>query len=135
MLRLATVFSGIGAIEHALDRMNIEHKIVFACDNGDVEIEKNYKVNLDIDSIRKEIQELKNKVAEFVASFVDEKSIDYASQLEFMLEAVDSEFNKLTGKLEYSNLSKEIVDGAIDDAIDILEKVKESTTTSKKKKV
>lgn len=25
MLRLATVFSGIGAIEHALDRMNIEY--------------------------------------------------------------------------------------------------------------
>lgn len=39
MLRLATVFSGIGAIEHALDRMNIEHKIVFACDNGDVKLE------------------------------------------------------------------------------------------------
>ena len=38
MIRLATVFSGIGAIEHALDRMGIEHRIVFACDNGDVDI-------------------------------------------------------------------------------------------------
>ena len=36
MLRLATVFSGIGAIEHALDRMQIEHEMVFACDNCDV---------------------------------------------------------------------------------------------------
>lgn len=27
MIRLATVFSGIGAIEHALDRMGIKHKI------------------------------------------------------------------------------------------------------------
>jgi DNA (cytosine-5)-methyltransferase 1 len=38
-IRLATVFSGIGAIEFALKRMNIEHEIVFACDNGDREIE------------------------------------------------------------------------------------------------
>ena len=27
--------SGIGAIEHALDRMQIDHEIVFACDNGE----------------------------------------------------------------------------------------------------
>lgn len=35
-LRLATVFSGIGAIEQALLRMHIAHEIVFACDNGDI---------------------------------------------------------------------------------------------------
>lgn len=29
MIKLATVFSGIGAIEHALDRMQLEHEIVF----------------------------------------------------------------------------------------------------------
>ena len=34
-LRLATVFSGIGAIEQALLRTHIAHEIVFACDNGD----------------------------------------------------------------------------------------------------
>lgn len=34
-LRLATVFSGIGAIEQALMRTHIDHEIVFACDNGD----------------------------------------------------------------------------------------------------
>ena len=38
MIKIATVFSGIGAIEHALDRMNLDHEIVFACDNGDVDI-------------------------------------------------------------------------------------------------
>ena len=27
MIRLGTVFSGIGAIEHALERLGIEHKI------------------------------------------------------------------------------------------------------------
>lgn len=39
LLRLATVFSGIGAIEHALERMNIPYHIVFACDNGDIELD------------------------------------------------------------------------------------------------
>lgn len=38
MIRLGTVFSGVGAIEHALKRLNLEHKIVFACDNGGVDI-------------------------------------------------------------------------------------------------
>jgi DNA (cytosine-5)-methyltransferase 1 len=37
MLKLATVFSGIGAIEHALERMKIEHEIIFACDNGGID--------------------------------------------------------------------------------------------------
>ena len=32
---LATVFSGIGAIEQALLRKHIDHEIVFACDNGE----------------------------------------------------------------------------------------------------
>ena len=34
-LKLATVFSGIGAIEQALLRTHVRHEIVFACDNGD----------------------------------------------------------------------------------------------------
>ena len=38
MVRVATVFSGIGSIEHALNRLNIEHEIVFACDNGEREL-------------------------------------------------------------------------------------------------
>lgn len=37
-MKLATVFSGIGAIEQALKRMSIDYEIVFACDNGDVEL-------------------------------------------------------------------------------------------------
>ena len=37
-MKLATVFSGIGAIEQALHRMGIDYEIVFACDNGDVDL-------------------------------------------------------------------------------------------------
>ena len=39
MIRLATLFSGIGAIEQALLKQKIDHKIVFACDNGERELE------------------------------------------------------------------------------------------------
>ena len=37
--RLATAFSGIGAVEQAFKRLGIDTEIVFACDNGDIEID------------------------------------------------------------------------------------------------
>jgi DNA (cytosine-5)-methyltransferase 1 len=38
MIKLATAFSGIGAIEQALLKNNINHKLVFASDNGNVNL-------------------------------------------------------------------------------------------------
>ena len=35
MIRIATVFSGIGAPEQALKQLGVNHQIVFACDNGE----------------------------------------------------------------------------------------------------
>lgn len=65
MIKLATVFSGIGAIEFALRRMNISYEIVFACDNGereisyDIERERNYVYSLkSIDEKRKYVENL-----------------------------------------------------------------------------
>lgn len=48
IVRLGTVFSGIGAIEHAFQRLKIKHKIVFA---GDIDknCKKSYFANYDID--------------------------------------------------------------------------------------
>ena len=37
-LSIGTLFSGIGAIEHALTRMDLDYNIVFACDNGDIDL-------------------------------------------------------------------------------------------------
>lgn len=54
MIRLATVFSGIGSVEWALKRMNIDYEIVFACDNGDVELK-----NIDEEETIKHIFSLK----------------------------------------------------------------------------
>ena len=60
MLKLGTVFSGIGAIEHALERLSLPHSIAFACDNG----------NIELDIEREEIEE---KLLTF-ASFKDKKN-------------------------------------------------------------
>jgi DNA (cytosine-5)-methyltransferase 1 len=38
-IKVATVFSGIGALEFALKRMDLDHEIVFACDSGEIEID------------------------------------------------------------------------------------------------
>lgn len=69
MIRVATVFSGIGSIEHALDRLEIPHKIIFACDNGDIPVEYDEKKELA------RIKKMKSKVEK--KKYVDEL---YASQ-------------------------------------------------------
>ncbi len=43
MIRIATVFSGIGAAEQALKQMNVEHEIVFACDNGERYLKQSFE--------------------------------------------------------------------------------------------
>ena len=53
-IRLATTFSGIGAIEWAFKRLGINHNIVLACDNGDIEID------VDTDAELEKIRKLSN---------------------------------------------------------------------------
>tara|TARA_Y100000590_G_scaffold68331_1_gene74460 strand:- start:5267 stop:6352 length:1086 start_codon:yes stop_codon:yes gene_type:complete len=48
MLKVGTLFSGIGSFEHALDRLNIKHKIMFACDI-DKFCKQTYFENFDIE--------------------------------------------------------------------------------------
>ena len=62
MIKLATVFSGIGAIEQALDRMGLQHQIVFACDNGDVDI-LNKEIAVNIDGVGIELKYLKKAIS------------------------------------------------------------------------
>lgn len=72
MIKLATVFSGIGSVEHALDRLNLDHEIVFACDN-DKFVKQSYFANYKIteDKWFEDVKDLdgtkfKNKVDLFV---------------------------------------------------------------------
>ena len=57
MIRIATVFSGIGAAEQALQQLGVEHEIVFACDNGDIDIFSK-KIDVDMDQINNELNTL-----------------------------------------------------------------------------
>lgn len=91
MIRLATSFSGIGAIEHALERMNLDHKIVFACDNGDVDI-LSQSVDIDINSIEREIISLKDTIGKInIKSSEDE---DYVKELVHDYNKVVIKFDK-----------------------------------------
>ena len=60
MIKLATLFSGIGAIEQALKRLHIDYEIVLACDNGEIEtdivpeIEKAHILSLKTKKEKKE---------------------------------------------------------------------------------
>ena len=70
MLRLGTLFSGIGAVEQALIRMNIKHEIVFACDNGDIDID------IELDEEKKKIFNMTSKIEkkEYVDKLYSSKS-------------------------------------------------------------
>lgn len=118
MIRLATVFSGIGAIEHALDRMGLEHKIVFACDNGDVDI-LSKKIDDNIKEIDEEIKNLK----EIVNHIENEK--EFTKQLK----QCENKFTKVTksiNELKIQDLKNRISK--------VLEKALNKNTKTAKKK-
>lgn len=70
-LRLATVFSGIGAIEHALERMGLDHEIVFACDSGGIDIlEDRTDSEEEAEQLRERIESIENP--EEKKQFVDQ---------------------------------------------------------------
>lgn len=57
ILKVGTLFSGIGAFEEALKQMGIPHKILFACDNGEIEL-----FPLEDKKERKEFEELEKNL-------------------------------------------------------------------------
>lgn len=69
-IRLATTFSGIGAIEWAFKRLGLKHNLVFACDNGDIEID------IDSDQELSKIKKMKSPIDKkiYVDSLYAEKS-------------------------------------------------------------
>lgn len=96
MIRLATVFSGIGAIEHALDRMQLEHKIVFACDNGDVDV-LNKEIGMNVDDIGTELDDLEKKVG--AVHYDGEVQDIYKEQLIGMLKEAKAEYSAIVKSL------------------------------------
>ena len=97
MIRIATVFSGIGAIEHALQRMQIKNEIVFACDNGDVAI-LTKKIGMNIDEIGNELRELSVIINNI--QFNDEVEDLYKNQLDGMLAEALNEYETVLHKID-----------------------------------
>ncbi len=92
MIKLATVFSGIGAIEHALKRMRLAHEIVFACDNGDVDI-LSKKIPPDPDAVGAELAELGELAGRIRVE--EEEDALYKEELDRMLLRTREEYEKL----------------------------------------
>ena len=101
MLRLATAFSGIGAIEHALSRMDIDNEIIFACDNGNIDIFSK-KIEVNLDQINIELNYLEDTINKIIFS----KEDNYEKQLEMMLSSVKTEYDKIIQKLKISKINQ-----------------------------
>ena len=69
-IKIATVFSGIGAIEQAFKRMDLDHEILFACDNGNVLID--YDENAEFEKV-KQLNTAKEK-KEYVDELYESKT-------------------------------------------------------------
>ncbi len=118
MIKLATVFSGIGAIEHALQRMGLEHQIVFACDNGDVEVlTKN--IGMNIDDIGEELTILEKSIAKI--QFNDEVEDLYKEQLRGMLKEAEKEFHDTSGKIQLLPESDGITKSVLEKTVEMPE--------------
>lgn len=61
MIKLATLFSGIGAIEQALNQLGFEYEIMFACDNGERELEFS-KEDIELNIKKNKITNIKNYI-------------------------------------------------------------------------
>lgn len=70
-IQLGSVFSGIGAIEQALIRLNIPHDICFACDNGNINLEIE-----DVNNSLYKVKQMKNvfEKQQYVKSLYDKSS-------------------------------------------------------------
>jgi DNA (cytosine-5)-methyltransferase 1 len=73
-INLATVFSGIGSIEFALKRLQIPHNLVFACDNGERDIEYNLNEEQQRISKLKSVKEKKEYVDKLYSDHTSAKN-------------------------------------------------------------
>ncbi|MCR4661154.1 MAG: DNA (cytosine-5-)-methyltransferase [Clostridia bacterium] len=67
MIRLATVFSGIGAIEFALKKSKLDYRVIFACDNGERELNLSEEEKNHVNQLKNNIEKnefIKNKYSE-----------------------------------------------------------------------
>lgn len=124
MLQLGTVFSGIGAIEHALERLGIPYNIAFACDNGGINIFEK-KVEKDLLSVQKAVAEL----GEFLSSTsIDDFQDSNALELKKHIDDIYINCNQLDtiySSISNDIVSKPILKNCIDQFLNRFEELKE----------
>lgn len=101
-MKLATVFSGIGSIEQALLRLGIKYEIVFACDNGDVEL--NLLDGQELEDYKK-LRKLRSKKQ--LKKLEDIERLEYLSKRE---NEIAEEIRNQIKELDSLNAKKEFVD-------------------------
>ena len=95
-ISVATVFSGIGAAEFALKRLHIPHKIVFACDNGEREIDYNF------DECYKAVTSLNGPVEK--KEFVDQLYLSKTSSKNFVKQSYLANYPELDEKFYFQDI-------------------------------
>lgn len=88
IIKVASVFSGIGAFEAALSQMDVKHDIVFACDNGEIDIRLTYR---QISNLSKHLSQ--------------EEKIEFVNKLLYRYQEVNkAKESKLNFDIIYNNL-------------------------------
>lgn len=75
-IKIATVFSGIGAAEFALKRLDIPHEIIFACDNGEISFTENDET---IQKVLAGLTSWEERKA-YIASLVPKRKINFVKK-------------------------------------------------------
>ncbi len=96
MIRLATIFSGIGSVEFALKRLGLEHELVFACDNGERE------VSYDIEKERNHVFSLESKEAK--KKYVDELYSQLTRKTNYVEQSYLANYPQLTKDKFYQDV-------------------------------
>lgn len=113
MLQLGTVFSGIGAIEHALERMGISYNIAFACDNGDIDI-FGKKVEKDYLSVKEAALELKDFLSRInIEDFQDSNALNLETHIEDIFincNYLDNMYSSISRDIENTPILKDFFD-------------------------
>jgi DNA (cytosine-5)-methyltransferase 1 len=89
VIRLATVFSGIGAVEQALKRMEIPYETVFACDNGE------RMIDIDYDAEFENVKKL--KTIEEKRKYVDKLYIENSRKTNFVKQSYLANYEVVDG--------------------------------------
>ncbi|MGL5797379.1 MAG: DNA cytosine methyltransferase [Cetobacterium sp.] len=104
MIRLGTVFTGIGAIEHALKRLDINHSIIFACDNGGI--------NIFEKKIEDKFQEIESEL-DYLTTHIESLDIqefkDFIQMLRIKLMNINKNFINLKESIARKDIDVEVI--------------------------